>query len=71
MYLNSSTELSGLIFQLSVNYQVINIVCINRRKQLWITTGDEQLTRFVPVMYAPVSVPTVKCMSYFDLHDKY
>ncbi|XP_074655042.1 pleckstrin homology domain-containing family M member 2-like [Tubulanus polymorphus] len=30
---------------LSLNYQMINIVCTNRRKQFWITTGDEQLTK--------------------------
>ncbi|XP_064642371.1 pleckstrin homology domain-containing family M member 2-like [Lineus longissimus] len=30
---------------LSMNCQIINIVCTNRRKQFWITTGDEELTK--------------------------
>ncbi|XP_048250099.1 pleckstrin homology domain-containing family M member 2-like [Haliotis rufescens] len=29
---------------LSVNNQIINIVCTNRRKQFWLTTGNETLT---------------------------
>ena len=29
--------------QLSLNSQLVNIYC-TRRKQFWITTGDEQLT---------------------------
>ncbi|XP_013395304.1 pleckstrin homology domain-containing family M member 2-like isoform X1 [Lingula anatina] len=30
---------------LSVNFQTVHIVCTNRRKQHWITTGDEELTK--------------------------
>jgi len=29
--------------QLSLNGQVVNVYC-TRRKQFWLTTGDEQLT---------------------------
>ncbi|XP_070561813.1 pleckstrin homology domain-containing family M member 2-like [Ptychodera flava] len=29
-----------------VNYQSITLVCTNRRNQYWLTTGDEQLTRY-------------------------
>ncbi|XP_077998228.1 pleckstrin homology domain-containing family M member 2-like [Glandiceps talaboti] len=31
---------------ISVNYQTITVVCTNRRNQYWLTTGDEQLTRY-------------------------
>ncbi|XP_033642401.1 pleckstrin homology domain-containing family M member 2-like [Asterias rubens] len=29
-----------------LHYQTIQIVCTNRRRQYWLTTGDESLTRF-------------------------
>ncbi|XP_038077828.1 pleckstrin homology domain-containing family M member 2-like [Patiria miniata] len=29
-----------------LNYQTIQVVCTNRRRQYWLTTGDESLTRF-------------------------
>ncbi|CAH1774955.1 unnamed protein product [Owenia fusiformis] len=32
---------------LSMGYQVINIVCTNRRKQVWLCTGDYTLTRLI------------------------
>ncbi|KAK6176297.1 hypothetical protein SNE40_014604 [Patella caerulea] len=31
----------------SINYQVINVVCANKRKQFWLTTGDETLSRLI------------------------
>ncbi|CAI9740620.1 Hypothetical predicted protein [Octopus vulgaris] len=32
---------------LSVNSQVINIVCANRRRKFWLTTGDEEVSRSI------------------------
>ncbi|XP_041378484.1 pleckstrin homology domain-containing family M member 2-like [Gigantopelta aegis] len=32
---------------LSFGLQIINIVCTNRRKQFWLTTGDEMLTKAI------------------------
>ena len=32
------------LLQLGVNNQFINVVCKNRRKQYWFTTGDSQVT---------------------------
>ncbi|XP_019627988.1 PREDICTED: pleckstrin homology domain-containing family M member 2-like [Branchiostoma belcheri] len=41
---------------ISLNHQYVQIVCTNRRKQFWVDTGDELLTRmFVTHLHAAMS----------------